>query len=75
MIREYNRDDYDIIETIGEGTFSVVFLAKDANTGDTVAIKAPNGILGQQRIRREIKILSSINHENVYFQLLHAHRL
>ncbi|CAG8563768.1 10758_t:CDS:2 [Paraglomus brasilianum] len=65
MIREYNRDDYDIIETIGEGTFSVVFLAKDANTGDNVAIKAPNGILGQQRIRREIKILSSINHENV----------
>ena len=30
---------YEMIEKIGEGTYGIVYKAKDTNTGDTVAIK------------------------------------
>ena len=63
-------DDYEIKETIGKGTFSTVKLGEDKKTKQKVAIK----ILNKQkikakdelvRIKREIKILSMMDHPNI----------
>ncbi|KAF9328766.1 Cyclin-dependent kinase 10 [Podila minutissima] len=64
-------DDFEKLNKVGEGTYGVVYKAKDKKTGDIVALK---------RIRmeresdglpisslREIKLLKTLRHENVVF--------
>ena len=62
--------DYDIKETIGKGTFSIVKLGINKSTKEKVAIKIlkKNKILqksDKSRLEREISILKKINHINV----------
>ena len=62
--------DYDIKETIGKGTFSVVKLGINKTTKEKVAIKIlkKNKILqnsDKSRLEREISILKKLNHINV----------
>ena len=63
-------DDYIIKETIGKGTFSTVKLGENIKTKEKVAIKILNKEKIKEeedleRIKREIKILSMMNHPNV----------
>jgi serine/threonine protein kinase len=60
---------YNISKDLGAGAFSVVKLAEDKNTGEKVAIKcvdrkklAPED---HAMLRREVQILSSLDHPNV----------
>ena len=62
--------DYNIIGTIGRGTFSIVKLGENKWTKEKVAIKImqKNKIINQEdliRIYREIEILKSLKHPNV----------
>ena len=62
--------DYDIKDTIGKGTFSVVKLGINKTTKEKVAIKIlkKNKILqnsDKSRLEREISILKKLNHINV----------
>ena len=69
----YKKDiigDYLIKKTIGEGTFSKVKLGINMFTGQRVAIKILDKKKlieeeGIERITREIKILSELNHPNI----------
>lgn len=64
---------YEILESLGEGGFAVVWKAKDLELGRFVAIKlmkiaaADLAILDEmkQRLRREAKILSRLSHPNI----------
>lgn len=61
-------DNYRIVRALGGGGFGYVFLAEDVGIPDRkVAIKIlkPNPRLDQDILRREMKILSSIDHPNV----------
>ena len=63
-------DDYIIKETIGKGTFSTVKLGENVKTKQKVAIKILNKekIKAKEdlnRIKREIKILSMMDHPNI----------
>ena len=63
-------DDYIIKETIGKGTFSTVKLGENIKTKQKVAIKILNKEKIKEeedleRIKREIKILSMMDHPNV----------
>ena len=63
-------EDYLIKETIGEGTFSTVKLGEHIKTKQKVAIKILNKEKIKEgedsvRIKREIKILSMMDHPNI----------
>jgi len=61
-------DKYYIVRALGGGGFGYVFLAEDVGIpGRKVAIKIlqPNPRLDQGILRREMKILASIDHPNV----------
>ena len=63
-------DDYLIKDTIGKGTFSTVKLGENIKTKEKVAIKILNKekIKANEdlvRIKREIKILSMMDHPNI----------
>ena len=63
-------DDYIIKETIGKGTFSTVKLGENIKTKEKVAIKILNkekikAKEDLERIKREIKILSMMDHPNI----------
>jgi serine/threonine protein kinase len=63
-------EDYVLCRTIGNGTFSKVKLGVKRKTREKVAIKIidKKQITSKkdiERIHREIKILKSINHNNV----------
>ena len=62
--------EYNIIKLIGRGSFSIVKLGENKITKEKVAIKImqKNQSISQDsliRIEREIKMLKSLNHENV----------
>ena len=62
--------DYLIKQTIGEGTFSKVKLGVNMFTGQKVAIKILDKVkiieeVGIERVLREIKISSELNHPNI----------
>ena len=62
--------DYIIKNVIGEGTFSKVKLGVNALTGQKVAIKILDKLKlieeeGIERVLREIKISSELNHPNI----------
>ena len=62
--------DYNIKETIGKGTFSIVKLGVNKETNEKVAIKIlkKKKIVqkaDKSRLEREISILKKLNHINV----------
>ena len=66
---EFN-EKYEIIETIGNGTFSIVKLGIDRETKEKVAIKIieKNKIINSddiERVEREIEILKNFNNLNI----------
>ena len=66
--------DYELLETIGSGTFGKVKLGRHIPTGELVAIKIlhKNKITSEAdkvRVDREISILRKVRHPNI-IQLL-----
>lgn len=59
-------DKFDKIEKIGEGTYGVVYRAKDKNTGETVALKKIRLDADVEGVPstaiREISLLKELNH-------------
>ena len=64
-----NSSKYVAIGKIGEGVSSIVFLAKNRLTGETVAIKKIKNFLENKheslRILREILLLKKLKHPNI----------
>ena len=63
-------NEYEILSVIGEGTFGVVKLGKNKETGEEVAIKIleKNKIINEddeERVKREINILKKVHHINI----------
>ncbi len=62
-------NQYQKLEKIGEGTYGVVYKAKDRNSGQTVALKKIRLESEEEGVPstaiREISILKELNHENV----------
>ncbi|XP_006875421.1 PREDICTED: mitogen-activated protein kinase 7 [Chrysochloris asiatica] len=62
-------DEYEIIETIGNGAYGVVSSARRRHTGQQVAIKKiPNAfdvVTNAKRTLRELKILKHFKHDNI----------
>lgn len=54
-------DGYDVVRKIGEGTFSAVYLARDQQTGQEVAIKRIFPTCAPVRILNELRHLRSID--------------
>ena len=62
--------DFEIKKIIGEGTFGVVKLAKNKQTGEDVAIKIMQKkkillLEGKKNIEREINVLKNLRHPNI----------
>ena len=64
-----NRERYEKIEKIGEGTYGIVYKAKDNVTGELVAVKKirlENEEEGMpSTAMREISILKELKHPNI----------
>jgi len=69
-----NLENYEILEKIGEGGYGIVYKAKQASTGQLVAIKilkfkeAPNEKAVKQQVARfdrETKLCAELNHPNI----------
>jgi cyclin-dependent kinase-like len=62
-------DQYDLLETIGEGTYGHVIKAKHKESGQIVAIKKFKESDDQDEVRktalREVRILKQLRHDNV----------
>ncbi|XP_075402885.1 mitogen-activated protein kinase 7 isoform X1 [Tenrec ecaudatus] len=62
-------EEYEIIETIGNGAYGVVSSARRCQTGQQVAIKKiPNAfdvVTNAKRTLRELKILKHFKHDNI----------
>lgn len=60
---------YSFVKTLGVGAYGVVCSALDSCTGSNVAIKKVTGVFDDQtdakRIIREIRLLSSMRHDNI----------
>lgn len=61
---------FELLKTLGEGSYGKVKLAREKTTGELVAIKyikklKINDETEINRIRREIKIMSKLNHPNI----------
>lgn len=63
------KDRYEKIDKVGEGTYGVVYKAKDLKTNDIVAIKKMRLLADEEGIPstaiREISLLKELNHVNV----------
>ena len=64
------KEDYEIVRMLGDGATSKVLLAKNKNSGETVAIKAiPIDFMGRKeefkKIAKEIPILKRLSHRNI----------
>ena len=64
---------YEILEKISEGNFGTVFKAMHRKSGQIFAIKKVFSSITNKKARsmveREIRILSTFSHENVFFQI------
>ncbi|CAG8448827.1 12195_t:CDS:2 [Cetraspora pellucida] len=64
---------FEILEICGDGTFGIVYKAKQKSAEKFVAIKRAKEVKYerpvQERIANEIEILRKVQHENVYYTL------
>ena len=62
-------DNYDKIEKVGEGTYGVVYKAKDKHTGQIVALKKIRLETEDEGVPstaiREISFLKELQHPNI----------
>lgn len=58
-------DHYEILKTLGSGTYASVSLAKDYVTGEKVAIKIARRENSCETLLNESNILSQLDHENI----------
>lgn len=65
---------YEILQEIGEGTFSKVYKARCRNSGALVAIKAITRTSAPSRIHDELVVLKALNGENNCIKLLDVMR-
>ena len=69
---------YEVIGVVGEGAYGVVYKCKNKETGQFVAIKKfkeTEDELVQKTMRRELKMLQMLKHENcVDFQDAYSHK-
>nr|XP_058934555.1 MAP/microtubule affinity-regulating kinase 3-like [Kogia breviceps] len=68
--KEAHIDDYEILHTIGEGSFAKVKLARHILTGRQVAVKVikksrRSFSTFQQRLFREVHSMKALNHPNI----------
>ncbi|XP_036092824.1 serine/threonine-protein kinase MARK2-like [Rousettus aegyptiacus] len=63
-VREPRIGHYQLLQTIGEGTYGVVKLARHIITGVEVAVKVIDR-RGAYRPRREVKTMKRLNHPNI----------
>ena len=65
---------YEKVEKIGEGTYGVVYRARDRNTGMTIALKKIRLEQEEEGVPstaiREISLLKELQHNNVVRQVL-----
>ena len=62
-------ENYEILGTIGEGTYGIVLKARQKETGAVVAIKKFKESDEDEQVRktalREVRILKQLRHENI----------
>lgn len=63
---------YEIVQTLGEGTFAIVYEAKQLSTGQRVAVKilhthraGDNDELERQRFEREMQTIGKLHHPHI----------
>lgn len=65
-IEEYNlKDHYDIVETLGMGTYAYVRLATEKSTGRKVAIKTSRGNNSRELLKNEYNLLKRLADDNI----------
>jgi serine/threonine protein kinase len=69
-ILNFELEEYEILDLIGQGGMSRVYLAESVSNGERVAIKflAPQTLLDPKftaRFHREIRVLSGLRHPNI----------
>lgn len=67
-------EKYELIKAIGVGAYGIVMAAIDRSTGEKVAMKKISGVfedfVDAKRILREVRLMQSLDHENVRFIVL-----
>lgn len=62
-------DQYELLETVGEGTYGLVYKAKNCETGKIIALKKIRTSSTQEGLPptslREIGLLQNLSHENI----------
>ncbi|CAI2358910.1 unnamed protein product [Moneuplotes crassus] len=59
------KKNYNIIKSLGCGTYALVQLAEEKGTGRQVAIKISRGINSRDLLKSEYDILSKVSHERI----------
>ena len=57
--------NYEIIKTLGSGSYALVNLAVDKNTGSNVAIKISMRQNSREKLRNEYSILKNLDHQSI----------
>lgn len=64
-----NLDNYQVMEQLGEGAFSIVYKAKNILTGELVAVKILRKFqmdqMQKQSVLKEVTIMRQLNHPNI----------
>ncbi|KAI5170025.1 cell division control protein 7 [Pancytospora epiphaga] len=71
---EFMKENYDVLEQIGEGTFSTVYLARCRKTGMFLAIKCITKTSAPGRVLDELMIIKKLEGQNNCIRLLRAER-
>ena len=60
-----NNNYYYYTEAIGFGSFSTIFKGADYNNNEVIAIKKINKIIDKRHFDNEIRLMKSLNHNNI----------